>query len=88
MSNQRIINKKERRQKRKIEAIDYKGGKCSICGYDKCKEALDFHHINPDEKEFSISDKRDFKIEKIKLELDKCILLCRNCHAELHYLNE
>ena len=88
MLNRKIINKKERRQKRKMEAIDYKGGKCSICGYDKCKEVLDFHHINPNEKEFSISRKRDSKIEKIKLELDKCILLCRNCHAELHYLNE
>lgn len=44
-----------RRQKLKLKALDYMGGKCQICGYDKCTRALIFHHINPEEKEFNIS---------------------------------
>lgn len=79
---------KKRREKIKKDAIDYKGGKCEICGYNKCIEALEFHHINND-KDFGISAKgytRSFK--KIKEELDKCILVCANCHRELHYLNK
>lgn len=38
-------------------AIDYKGGKCSVCGYNKCRAALEFHHTNPNEKDFGISAK-------------------------------
>ena len=73
----------KRRDKLKIMAIAYKGGKCQVCGYCKCIEALEFHHINPLEKEFTISGgTRSF--ESLKLELDKCILLCANCHRELH----
>lgn len=69
--------------------IAYKGGKCENCGYDKCEGALHFHHINPKEKEFSISqinlNDTNFSLEKIFLEVDKCKLLCANCHAEVHY---
>lgn len=72
---------------KKLEAINYKGGKCSICGYDKCIQALEFHHLYPNEKESDISiliqKNKDFKL--IKRELDKCILLCSNCHREIHY---
>lgn len=66
-------------------ALDYKGNKCELCGYHKCIDALDFHHLDPSQKDFSISD-RDIKLdwEKIKEELDKCILICANCHRELH----
>ena len=66
-------------------ALDYKGNKCEICGYSKCSEALDFHHINPQEKDFNFSD-RDVALdwEMIKKELDKCILVCSNCHREIH----
>lgn len=66
-------------------ALEYKGDKCEKCGYNKCIEALDFHHINSEEKDFSLSD-RDIKLdwELIKKELDKCILLCANCHREIH----
>lgn len=46
----------KRRNNLKIKAIEYKGGKCEICGYDKCVDALDFHHLDPSEKEFRISD--------------------------------
>lgn len=68
----------------KLKAVNYLGGKCAICGYDSCVEALEFHHINPEEKEFAISGKFNISWEKLKHELDKCQLLCANCHRELH----
>lgn len=70
------------RKKIKEKAVLYKGGKCVICGYNKCFRALDFHHKNPKEKDFNIS----FGIKKwenTKKELDKCILVCANCHREI-----
>ncbi len=75
----------EIRKRIKTWSLDYKGKKCECCGYDKCIEALDFHHINPEEKDFNISD-RDIKLdwEDIKKELDKCIVVCSNCHREIH----
>ena len=75
----------ERRRVMKLKCVEYKGGKCSICGYDKCVAAMVFHHIDPSNKDFGISAKglcRSF--DKLKIELDKCILLCANCHAEKH----
>jgi len=69
---------------RKKECVEYKGGKCVICGYNKYVGALDFHHLNPNEKEYSISNLRTYSMAKVKIELDKCVLLCRNCHAEVH----
>jgi len=75
----------KRRDNLKIMSIEYKGGKCSICGYDKYVGALDFHHMNPEEKDFSIADKGYTRSwENTKIELDKCILLCANCHREIH----
>lgn len=74
-----------RRRLVKEKAIAYKGGKCSICGYNKCNRALAFHHLDPETKDFSISHKGISRSwEKIKQELDKCILVCHNCHSELH----
>ena len=75
---------KKWRQEIKIKSVEYKGGKCQICGYDRCLRSLDFHHINPSEKEFSISSMSRRSIVKIKNELDKCILVCSNCHGEIH----
>ena len=75
----------KRREKLKILAVEYKGGKCEICGYNKYIGALEFHHTNSLEKDFGIAAKgytRSWK--KVKEELDKCILLCSNCHKELH----
>jgi len=73
----------KRRRKIKALAIAYKGGQCQICGYNRCPGALELHHING-KKEFGISDKgytRSWK--KVKAELDKCILVCANCHREI-----
>lgn len=68
----------------KTLAIEYKGGKCEICGYDKNRNALEFHHLNPTEKEFDISPAFNKSWESIKPEIDKCILVCANCHREIH----
>ena len=76
---------KIRRATLKIIAVEYKGGKCVSCGYNDHPAALQFHHTNPSEKEFTISTyliKRTW--DEIKLELDKCTMLCSNCHAIQH----
>lgn len=71
------------RQRVKKQMIEYKGEKCEICGYNKCVEALEFHHLNPNEKDFNISGgTKSFK--NLKPEIDKCILVCANCHREIH----
>jgi len=66
-------------------AVEYKGGRCFSCGYDRCLDALELHHISSSEKDFGISDKGYTRSwAKIKEELDKCVLLCANCHRETH----
>lgn len=73
-----------RRFEVKLKAIEYKGGACSSCGYNRCTEALVFHHNVPEEKEFALSGKHSLSWTRLQQELDKCDLLCMNCHAELH----
>jgi hypothetical protein len=70
--------------KRKQQAIKYKGGCCQKCGYDKFYGALEFHHLDPSEKDGDWHKLRLKSWDKIKYELDKCILLCANCHREAH----
>ena len=74
-----------RQQNFKKQCLDYKGSKCLSCGYNNYQGALEFHHLDPNEKEFQLSSVRHNSFnEKIKKELDKCILLCSNCHKEIH----
>ena len=69
----------------KEKCIVYKGGKCQICGYSKCNGAMEFHHRNPNKKDFSISRRRFNTFDaRLTKELDKCDLLCANCHREKH----
>lgn len=68
----------------KKKAVEYKGGKCIICGYNKCMRSLSFHHRNPKFKDPNWNKMRNWKFEKIKKELDKCDLVCNNCHGEIH----
>lgn len=79
-------NKRHRRSK--LEAVKYKGGCCLLCGYNKCAGSLDFHHRDPDGKDLNWHKMRFWKFDKVKAELDKCDLLCRNCHGEVHWLDE
>jgi len=75
----------KRREILKQKAIEYKGGKCICCEYNKCVSALEFHHIDPSKKDFNLGSKGKTRSwEKIKIELDKCVLLCANCHREVH----
>ena len=75
----------ERMREFKNKCVEYKGGECEKCGYNKCKGALEFHHIDRSKKDFTISHSRAYSFDdKIKKELDKCILLCSNCHKEEH----
>lgn len=75
---------KDFRKRLKEKAVEYKGGKCVICGYNKSLRALDFHHVDETKKDFSISRNTNRSWESIKKELDKCILVCSNCHREIH----
>ncbi len=75
----------KRRKKIREMAREYKGGKCEICGYDKCQRALSFHHIDPKTKEFDLSSRGITRSwERVKREIEKCALVCANCHMELH----
>ena len=83
--NKRLNKKNQTRRELKKKAVEFKGGKCEACGYDKCMASLTFHHINPSEKKFNISDKgHKYGWESMKLELLKTIMLCSNCHTEHH----
>lgn len=75
----------KRRDKLKEMAVVHLGGKCIECGYCKSIAALEFHHKDPNEKDFGISAKGYTRSwERVKKELEKCVLLCANCHREIH----
>ena len=73
----------EWRKRTKMKLVEYKGGKCQFCGYNRCIKALDFHHINPLEKEFELTSVNR-KWDTLRKEADKCLMLCSNCHREIH----
>lgn len=77
-----------KRARTKERSVAYKGGKCELCGYDRCNRALVFHHRDPKEKEFGLAKMSCKSWRKIQGELDKCQLLCSNCHMEVHDLIE
>jgi 5-methylcytosine-specific restriction endonuclease McrA len=68
----------------KQRCIDYLGGSCQLCGYKRCNSALELHHKDPNEKDPDYLKLRNRSFEKIEKELDKCALLCSNCHREVH----
>jgi predicted Zn-ribbon and HTH transcriptional regulator len=73
-----------RRRKLKRILVAEAGGRCELCGYDRCIRALEFHHRNPEEKVFGVAE-RGFtrSIAELRTEASKCALLCANCHAEV-----
>ncbi len=77
---------KKWRESVKTKLVMSLGGSCFICGYNKSNRALQLHHLDPSEKEFSIgkSMRNPPSLEKIADEAEKCILLCGNCHSEYH----
>ena len=72
------------RRSMKVQAIKLLGGKCSICGYNKCLDALEFHHEDPSVKEFKLGSGNTMSWKIYKSEALKCILVCSNCHKEIH----
>lgn len=79
-----------RMRKLKQQMVEYKGGCCQKCGYNRYIGALEFHHINPEEKDFNPSHLKKYTMDsRVTEELDKCLLLCSNCHRETHFeINE
>jgi DNA-binding CsgD family transcriptional regulator len=73
-----------RRRRVKEILVDEAGGKCVICGYDRCVKALEFHHRDPSQKRFGLAHRGITRaIAEVRKEADKCVLLCANCHAEV-----
>ncbi len=73
------------RRKLKTMVVEYRGGKCFLCGYNRCIGALDLHHVDESQKEFGLSARGMTRSwEKIKEEANKCVVLCANCHREIH----
>lgn len=73
------------RRNNKIKLIQMFGGKCSQCGYDRYAGALEFHHLDPEHKDFGIgSGKISFSLKRMIEEAKKCVLVCSNCHKEIH----
>lgn len=72
-----------RRQDLKKLAVAHLGGRCALCGYDRCLAALQFHHLEPGQKDFQVAEySRSW--ERVRAEAEKCLLVCANCHAEVH----
>lgn len=84
-SKHNAIMQRNRKRQRKLKAIEMLGGKCSICGYNKCAASLDFHHLDKSIKDKDIKEMMHLSWKRIEKEISKCILLCANCHRELHY---
>lgn len=72
----------ERGRRNRQALIEYMGGKCVECGYDKHPDAMDFHHVGAKDKSFKSI--RYWSFERAKKELEGCILLCANCHRIEH----
>ena len=80
-TTEQVLTSDKRKKQRLVNAL---GGKCCICGYDKCLSALEFHHTDPNEKDFTIGNNTQIAFEKALKEAKKCILVCANCHREIH----
>lgn len=83
ISSERVINWRKRTKHKMVMAM---GGQCQICGYKKCDEALEFHHLDPSQKDMAFGKFRanPVSIQKLIPELKKCILVCSVCHKEIH----
>jgi transposase len=73
-----------RRRAMKVTLVAEAGGSCSLCGYDRCTAALHFHHVDPTTKRFHLSMQGVTRsLARARAEMEKCVLLCANCHAEV-----
>lgn len=74
-----------RKKQRKKDLVEVFGFRCGICGYYRCEAALEFHHVNPKDKLYALSDFKFRSLEEDLREAKKCIMVCSNCHREIHY---
>ena len=72
-----------RRRKVKRIRVEEAGGACTVCGYDRCIAALEFHHVQPADKQFALSLRSARSVTSLRAEAQKCVLLCANCHSEV-----
>lgn len=77
---------KAKRDERNLIIFNYKGAECNHCGLSEPKhlEIYDYHHVDPDTKLYSVSNILKGPIERLRTEVDKCLLLCSNCHRKEH----
>lgn len=78
----RVAERNKRQKKKKF--VDSFKTQCELCGYKTYKGALDFHHRSPSDKSFNLADYENYSYDKLENEIKKCIVLCRNCHSEVH----
>lgn len=85
-SNSFYQYQKQRSITRKQKLVSMLGGKCLNCGYSKSLRALDFHHLDPSKKEIRLDSRKlaGSSWKRILKEVEKCVLLCANCHREVH----
>lgn len=77
---------KKKTEKTRQKAIDIVGNKCWVCGYDRTFSNLCFHHVDDSDKSFglSIREMTGYAWERVISEIKKCVLVCHNCHGEIH----
>ena len=80
-----IRRQRNKRVELKRKGVEHLGGKCKMCGYNKCIAALDFHHQDPKEKDYDFLKKCEKTWDLMKEKIKNCILLCANCHREYHW---
>ena len=85
-SFQSYVAQQAKGRKRKIDLVKRFDGRCKHCGYDRNYSALEFHHLDPETKSFQLDlrARSNRKWEAVLEDAEKCVLLCSNCHAELH----
>jgi len=81
----RCVGEAVTRRHRKVRAIivEEAGGRCAVCGYDRCMLNLHFHHVDPTTKSFSMNMGRGKSLAAFRAEAKKCVLVCANCHGEI-----
>lgn len=87
-NNCRATRRRENSKRTKALAVEYKGGKCNDCLQVVHQAAFEFHHLDPKTKEKDLThflNDRAVLTDKAKQELDKCVLLCANCHRVRHF---
>lgn len=76
---------KRSRKRKRDELLSARGSRCELCGYNRCPAALHFHHVDPSKKSFSLQLGNCTKPRDVlAAEAAKCVLVCANCHAEIH----